>query len=345
MAAPPLPRFSKAALAARRPACGEAEQPAHAWSGLLLPWDSTLQRRSRTQSTEGMRWAPAKPLQPLIRCLPAAPCHTVLQGGDIIRQLRAETGSRIKIEEAVDRCDERIVAISAPERYAALTECTAASDVADTLRDERALEPKRWHAPCSGLDWYLVSLDQHLLSGWCFYPVSMHLCSGPGGSVALPLKLCPASSQPHPQRSTAGLMSHAGVPTFPGQASIEQPLVHDGIVCESRPASHTPVSVCRASTQWSPAQEALFRVHSRIIEGDSEDTNLKDLVITARLLVDSSQIGCVLGKGGTIITQLRQDTGASIRILSSNEKPLCASPCDELVQVGGGSDSAPLPWH
>eukprot|EP00891_Asterochloris_glomerata_P004224 jgi/Astpho2/4224/Aster-x0193 len=128
------------------------------------------------------------------------------KGGDIIRQLRAETGSRIKIEEAVDRCDERIVAISAPER---------------------------------------------------------------------------------------------------------------------------------ASTQWSPAQEALFRVHSRIIEGDSEDTNLKDLVITARLLVDSSQIGCVLGKGGTIITQLRQDTGASIRILSSNEKPLCASPCDELVQITG----------
>ena len=98
------------------------------------------------------------------------------------------------------------------------------------------------------------------------------------------------------------------------------------------------MSVCRASTQWSPAQEALFRVHSRIIEGDSEDTNLKDLVITARLLVDSSQIGCVLGKGGTIITQLRQDTGASIRILSSNEKPLCASPCDELVQVGIGSE-------
>ena len=81
-------------------------------------------------------------------------------------------------------------------------------------------------------------------------------------------------------------------------------------------------------------------MHSRIIEGDSEDTNLKDLVITARLLVDSSQIGCVLGKGGTIITQLRQDTGASIRILSSNEKPLCASPCDELVQVGGGPETA-----
>ena len=86
----------------------------------------------------------------------------MLQGGDIIRQLRAETGSRIKIEEAVDRCDERIVAISAPERYATQTECSTASHVADTLRDVRALEPERWHLSCmlrcsesrAGLDWH-----------------------------------------------------------------------------------------------------------------------------------------------------------------------------------------------
>lgn len=163
MAAPPLPGFGRAALAARHPACSKAEPPAHAWSGLWLSWDATLQRPSRTQSAEGMRWAHAKALkalQPSIPCLPAAPCHIVLQGGDIIRQLRAETGSRIKIEEAVDRCDERIVAISAPERYAALTECAPA--LADTLRGEGAVEPKRWHASCmqhcskarAGLDWY-----------------------------------------------------------------------------------------------------------------------------------------------------------------------------------------------
>ena len=119
MAAPPLPRFSTAALAARHSVRSEAEHPAHAGSNLLLSWDAILQRRSRTQSAEGMCWARAmalKPLQPFSSLPASRSLSAVLQGGDIIRQLRAETGSRIKIEEAVDRCDERIVAISAPER-------------------------------------------------------------------------------------------------------------------------------------------------------------------------------------------------------------------------------------
>ena len=71
---------SKAALAARHPACSEAEQPAHAWSSLLLSWDFTQQRGSRTQSTDGLHAKALKPLQPLVRCLPAAPCHIVAAG-------------------------------------------------------------------------------------------------------------------------------------------------------------------------------------------------------------------------------------------------------------------------
>lgn len=89
----------------------------------------------------------------------------------------------------------------------------------------------------------------------------------------------------------------------------------------------------------SPAQEALFRVHGRIV--DSENANGSDEdeedgdpnLVTTRLLVPNNQIGCLLGKGGKIIEQMRDETGAQIRILPKEQLPGCALPTDELVQV------------
>ena len=97
----------------------------------------------------------------------------------------------------------------------------------------------------------------------------------------------------------------------------------------------------------SPAQEALFKVHARIIadvetssraaggEGGSdqeEETAQQQQVIT-RLLVPNNQIGCLLGKGGKIIEQMRQSSGAQIRVLPKEQLPGCALPTDEIVQV------------
>lgn len=52
-----------------------------------------------------------------------------------------------------------------------------------------------------------------------------------------------------------------------------------------------------------------------------------------RLLVDQTQVGCILGKGGSIISELRRATGSSIRVLSKQEIPACAAPNDEVLQV------------
>jgi poly(rC)-binding protein 2/3/4 len=41
----------------------------------------------------------------------------------------------------------------------------------------------------------------------------------------------------------------------------------------------------------------------------------------------------LLGKGGKIIEQMREETGAQIRILPKEQLPGCALPTDELVQV------------
>ncbi|GAU14140.1 hypothetical protein TSUD_169650 [Trifolium subterraneum] len=101
-----------------------------------------------------------------------------------------------------------------------------------------------------------------------------------------------------------------------------------------------------------PANDALIRIHQRVIaedlrggggrgggEEDDEDEVMEKVdggdVVTAKLLVPSDQIGCVIGKGGQIVQNIRSETGAQIRILKDERLPLCALNSDELVQITG----------
>lgn len=91
-----------------------------------------------------------------------------------------------------------------------------------------------------------------------------------------------------------------------------------------------------------PAQHALLKVHQRIAEDDGvftgaavrEESN-EDEMVTARILVPSNQVGCLLGKGGHVIQRLRTETGANIRILPEDHLPPCAMRSDELIQISG----------
>lgn len=78
-------------------------------------------------------------------------------------------------------------------------------------------------------------------------------------------------------------------------------------------------------------------VYSRSIESGFEkglDSGLSNRsIVTARLVVPSSQVGCLLGKGGVIISEMRKATGASIRIIGTDQVPKCASDNDQVVQV------------
>ncbi|KMS97210.1 hypothetical protein BVRB_7g177620 [Beta vulgaris subsp. vulgaris] len=85
----------------------------------------------------------------------------------------------------------------------------------------------------------------------------------------------------------------------------------------------------------SPAQDAVIRVHSRIAEVGFEPGS----AIIARLLVHSQQIGCLLGKGGLIIAEMRRLTGASIRIFGREQGLNLNTQNDELVQVIGSVQS------
>lgn len=59
----------------------------------------------------------------------------------------------------------------------------------------------------------------------------------------------------------------------------------------------------------------------------------KESYVAARLVVPSNQVGCLLGKGGTIVSEMRKATGASIRVFGNDQVPKCVSDNDQMVQV------------
>ncbi|ESQ33024.1 hypothetical protein EUTSA_v10004222mg [Eutrema salsugineum] len=91
-----------------------------------------------------------------------------------------------------------------------------------------------------------------------------------------------------------------------------------------------------------PAFDALFKVHDIIVaeELDTDDYYDDDYnekqTVTARMLVPSDQIGCLIGKGGQVIQKLRNETNAQIRVINDN-LPICALALshDELLQIIG----------
>ena len=85
-------------------------------------------------------------------------------------------------------------------------------------------------------------------------------------------------------------------------------------------------------------QKALVLVFEKILEGEKEaegdgEENNESATVTLRLLVLSSQVGCLLGKGGAVIKQMSAESGAQIRVLPRDKLPQCASSADEVVQV------------
>lgn len=100
---------------------------------------------------------------------------------------------------------------------------------------------------------------------------------------------------------------------------------------------------------FSPAQEALFLIHERILESDvgpgysnvgfgdeDEEYGMRggaNRVVT-RLVVSRMHVGSLLGKGGKIIEQMRMETRTHIRVLPRDHNiPRCVSMSEEIVQV------------
>lgn len=100
---------------------------------------------------------------------------------------------------------------------------------------------------------------------------------------------------------------------------------------------------------FSPAQEALLRIHERIIEcdlgtgggnvgfgGEEGECGVRGggTRVVTRLVVLKMHVGSLLGKGGKIIEQMRKETKAYIRVLLRDHGlPRCVAMSEEIVQV------------
>ncbi|RDX79416.1 RNA-binding KH domain-containing protein RCF3, partial [Mucuna pruriens] len=117
---------------------------------------------------------------------------------------------------------------------------------------------------------------------------------------------------------------------------IQQETASEVKVVEGPPDSEDCVIIisgpAHPDDRVSPVQEAVFRVQTRIAKAIPDG---KEHTILARFLVSSNQIGCLLGKGGSIITEMRKKSGAHIRILGKDKVPKCASEDEEVIQVNG----------
>ncbi|KAG5038289.1 hypothetical protein AAZX31_07G168000 [Glycine max] len=109
------------------------------------------------------------------------------------------------------------------------------------------------------------------------------------------------------------------------------------VECEDRlvtiTASENPES------RYSPAQKAVVLVFSKSVEAGVEKGldmgSKKESYVTAQLVVPSNQVGCLLGKGGAIVSEMRKATGANIRVIGNDKVPKCVSDNDQLVQISG----------
>lgn len=86
----------------------------------------------------------------------------------------------------------------------------------------------------------------------------------------------------------------------------------------------------------SPAQNAILHVQRKITPPTS---NNKDGPAVSRLIVSPNQVGCVLGKGGSIIAEMRKLSKAHIIVLSKDKIPRGVQESDEVVQITGDSEA------
>lgn len=184
---------------------------------------------------------------------PASKIGSVIgKAGSIISEIRQETGAKVKVEEIVSGCEERVIVITSSEKGNDINAEQSKDGSEEANVDEKHDEPKE-------------------------------------------------------QRNSEDMGS-------------------------------LPVEHLKSEYEAPPAQKALLLTFDRMVEGEpdtdgGDEEGNKSLSCILRLLVLSTQVGCLLGKGGSVIKQMSSESGAQIRILPRDKLPPCASASDELVQV------------
>ncbi|XP_023764756.1 KH domain-containing protein HEN4 [Lactuca sativa] len=93
-----------------------------------------------------------------------------------------------------------------------------------------------------------------------------------------------------------------------------------------------------AESRKSAAQNAVILVFNRSVESGFQkgmDMASSGAQVSARLVISQNQMGCLLGKGGSIVADMRKVTGAFIKIVGDHQVPKCAPETDQVVLMTG----------
>ncbi|KAL3526536.1 hypothetical protein ACH5RR_011192 [Cinchona calisaya] len=274
------------------------------------------------------------------------------KGGQIVQTIRSETGAQVRIlkDDHLPAC-----ALSSDELVQIIGEAQvvrkALFQIASRLHDNpsrsqhmlssavpsaypsgSSLVGASTGAPVMGLTPLVGSYGGYKAEGgdWSrsFYPASRDESSSKEFSLRL---VCPTAN-------IGGVIGKGG--TIINQIRQES---RAGIKVDSSAAEGDDCVILISAKEFfedtfSPTVDAALRLQPRCSEKVERDSGL--ISYTTRLLVPTSRIGCLIGKGGSIITDMRKITKANIRILTKENLPKVASEDDEMVQISGDLDIA-----
>ncbi|KAK6139338.1 hypothetical protein DH2020_026919 [Rehmannia glutinosa] len=293
-------------------------------------------------------------------------------GGDIAKQLRAQTHARIRISETIPGVHDKVVAEESPvngpfEEPMQVTvrllvpehlpPCALSSDELVQINGEATVVKSalyqvafRLHDNPSRSQQSLLSLPSIYRSGFALS--NPHLGGPPVGVTSL---MGPYGNYKNDGRDWSSITKefalrlvcpteNLGAVIGKGGATIKQIRHESGafIVVDSSGADGDDciISVSAKEMFEAPSRtiDAIMRLQPRCSEKMERDSG--DPVIMTRLLVSSSKVGCIIGKGGAIIKEMRSTSRANIRIFSDENVPKVASDDDEMVQITGDMNAA-----
>ncbi|KAH6783152.1 RNA-binding KH domain-containing protein [Perilla frutescens var. hirtella] len=88
-----------------------------------------------------------------------------------------------------------------------------------------------------------------------------------------------------------------------------------------------------------PAVDGLLRVHKRVVDGLDNDSTHPPAgsggKVSTRLLVPAAQAGSLIGKQGTTVKTIQEDSNCIVRVLGAEELPVFALQDDRIVEIVG----------
>ncbi|XP_041991521.1 flowering locus K homology domain-like [Salvia splendens] len=88
-----------------------------------------------------------------------------------------------------------------------------------------------------------------------------------------------------------------------------------------------------------PAVDGLLRVHKRVVDGLDNDSTHPPAgavgKVSTRLLVPAAQAGSLIGKQGTTVKSIQEDSTCVVRVLGAEELPVFALQDDRIVEIVG----------